>query len=335
MNPGRLILPALIVVAAAGGTHAADVAFFGILKTQQFLQTNAAAPAPLATQGFAFNTLVLASGNNLVTNATVKPSNSTPLRQLISDSSQALWTFEERFNSQAALDAVYPNGNIIQPVNYAVAMSTVNDGAKTVNLNFVAAALLGTPPTPQLNALAEAQSIDHTLDFTLRWTANGSALDVVQVLVFDAVSNLVAASPAPFTGGALNGTSNTFTLAAFTLPPGETLVGHITLARPGLPNTNSYAGAIGVPALVKDTQFPLVTRPAPPRPTVSVRSIQAAPFRGGVTGESNRRYHVEATVDFVSWTLLLTTNPATGTFEFADPAGPMAPGRFYRARIGP
>jgi len=58
-------------------------------------------------------------------------------------------------------------------------------------------------------------------------------------------------------------------------------------------------------------------------------------FRGGVTGESNRRYHVEATVDFVSWTLLLTTNPATGTFEFADPAGPMAPGRFYRARIGP
>lgn len=332
-----LCLAAVVLASTCMPVHGADVGLFAVLKSQQFQQTNAGAPVALATGGFAFNALVLASTNNVVTNATVDPSNATPLRQLTSDASQALWRFEERFDSQAALDGVYPNGTIFSPINYAMAMHTVHDGLRTVNLNFSSFTLLGTPPTPVLSnaSWTAAQAIDTAAPFTLRWAPPGGVADLIQVIVNDAASNVVFASPAPLSAGALTGASNSLTIPSYSLPAASSLIGHLAFLRPGLPETNSYAGAVGVPALVKDTEFPMITRPAPIRPVLEVLTSNPPPFRLRFTGESNRIYRIQASVDMQAWGDIHVTNSPTGTGSFTDPGSGLLDERFYRIQVGP
>ena len=330
-----LAVLAVHVLGFPNPTRGADVGFFGIIKSSEFVQTNSGAPLGRAAAGFAFNAFVLANADNVVTGATVKPSNATALRALLAiDPGKATWRFEERFDTQAALDGLFPNGNILAPVRYTNTMLTVNDGTKSVALDFVAASLLGSPPTPQITNFVQAQAIDTTTRFRLGWTLpGGTALDLVQVIITDTASNGVFSSAAPFAAGALNGTSNSIVLPPNSLPPGTNLVGHLSIVRIGLPNTNGYAGATGIPGLLRDTEFRLATRPAPAPPRLTVISTDAAPFQFRYTGESNRVYHVQGTEDFVSWTDLLVTNLSSAVYT--DQRSDLFPWRFYRVQVGP
>jgi hypothetical protein len=331
----RCILSTFVTLLSLACVRAADVAFFGIIKSQEFVQTNANSPAARPTNGFAFNAFVFANSNNVVTNATVKPSNTTPLRQLLplDTNTLAAWRFEERFNTQSALDGAYPNGNIITPVRYTNTMFTVNDGTRAVTLNYSLLSLLGNPNTPQITNFAAAQAIDHTADFTLRFNSSGNTLvDLVQVIVTDAASNGIFASPAPFSPGALTGASNSVVIPGYTLPPGATLVGHLSFVRPAGLETNAYPGVLGVPAVLKDTEFSLVTRPAPPPPVLEVVSMLPF-FQLRCTGESNRNYHVQATQDFTNWTDVLVTNAPSAIYTDTDSA--TLPHRFFRVHVGP
>jgi hypothetical protein len=340
MNSRRaaLILILALVHGASGFTApAADVAFFGIIKSQEFVQTNASAPVARATDGFAFNSFVLATTNNVVTNATVKPSNSTPLRTLVStNADQLFWRFEERFNTQSSLDNTYPYGSLFSPVNYTFTIGTTNDGIRTVNLNYSLLSLVGgQPAVPQITNFAAAQAIDHTADFQLRFVASGSALlDLVQIIVMDGASNIVFASPAPFSTGALTGASNACTIPGYSLPPGSQLIGHLAFVRPTFLETNAYTGALGVPAVLRDTEFPLVTRPAPAPPRLEVLSPGATPFVVGFTGEPNRYYRLQGTLNLTNWFDLGVTNSATGTGTFTDPTSGTVSNRFYRLKVG-
>jgi hypothetical protein len=82
--------------------------------------------------------------------------------------------------------------------------------------------------------------------------------------------------------------------------------------------------------VLRDTEFPLVTRPAPAPPVLKILST-ALPFRLRYTGESNRTYRLEATQDFINWTNLLVTNLPSITFTDSIPL----PRRFYRVHVGP
>lgn len=333
----RVLFLASIVCTSAKPGLAADVAFFGIIKSQEFVQTNAGPPVARATNGFAFNAFVLASTNNVVTNATVKPSNTTPLRTLVStNADQLVWRFEERFNNQSSLDASYPYGSLFSPVNYTFTLGTTNDGIKTANLNYSLLSLAGgQPAVPQVTNFAAAQAIDHTADFQLHFVASGSALlDLVQVIILDSSSNVVFASPAPFSAGALTGASNSITFPGYSLSPGSQLIGHLAFVRPTFLETNAYSGAIGVPAVLRDTEFPLVTRPAPVPPRLEVLSSGASPFVVGFRGEPNRYYRLQATVNFTNWFDLGVTNSATGSGSFIDNTSSAVSNRFYRLKVG-
>lgn len=312
--------------------RAADVAFFGMIKSQEFIQTNAATPVARPTNGFAFNAFVVASSNHVVTNATVKPSNTTPLRTLLAADTNtlAVWRFEERFNSSAALDAAYPSAPI-PLTSYTHTLYTVNDGTRTASLNYFALALLGNPSTPRVTNYVAAQSIDHTAPFVLGFNASGNAsIDLVQVIITDTASNVLFSSPAPFSAGALTGASNTVVIPPYTLPAGTNLVGHLSFVRPVGLETNAYPGAIGVPAVLRDTEFPLITRPAPLPPVLEVFSAAPA-IQLRYTGESNRTYRIEASENFVTWTNLLVTNVPSATIT----APATLPHRFYRVHVGP
>ena len=318
--------------------HAADVAFFGIIKSQEFVQTNASAPGARPSNGFAFNALVLASTNQVLTNATVKPSNTTPLRTLLAtNADHVFWRFEERFDSQASLDATYPNGSLFSPANYTVTLGTTNDGIKSVNLNYSLLPLAGgQPAVPQVTDFAAAQAIDQTADFRLRFVPSGNTLiDLVQVIVLDASSNIVFASPAPFSAGALTGASNSVVIPRYTLPPGENLIGHLAFVRPAFLETNAYPGAIGVPAVLRDTEFPLVTRPAPKPPRLEVLSPGITPLIIGFIGESNRNYLLQGSVNLSNWLDLTLTNSPTGIGSFTNDTSALLPSRFYRIKVGP
>lgn len=326
-----------VALFCAGNVRGADVAVYGVLKSQQFAQTNDSAAAPLGNGGFAFNAFVVATGLGAVTNATVKPSNATPLHPLAPLADGLGWLFEERFDSAAALDATYPVGTLFSPVNYTLGMRTVNDGFRSVNLGFtVFGFFAGYPPVAQVSNVVAAQAIDTTSDFTLTWSAAGAqTIDLVQVLIVDGVSNSVYASPAPFGPGALGSSSTSFVIPAGRLPAGTNLIGHVTLARPvTLPDTNSYPGAVGISAAVRDTQFPIITRPAPEPPR-----LQLLTEAGGGVGlrfpvETNRLYRLQRSLDLRNWSDVIATNSTGGTVAVDQTTTGGSGAGFYRVRIG-
>lgn len=312
-------------------THAADVSYYGVVKSQLYHQTISTPPTALASDAFGFSAFVIASTNFAVTNATVKaPSPSvTPTRTLTNDSSGISLLFDEQFDTQSTLDTAYPTATFN---SYTFTIYATNDGVRTAAANFLFA---GTPPTPQISNLPAAQQIDTRTNFTLTWNSlNGSSLDIVQVLILDLSSNLIFASPAPFSSNALNGTSTSITIPAYVLPPGSALSGHLAIAKPGLPNTSSYSGATGLGALARDTEFPLATLP-PAMPQLSVASLGAMPFVVGFTGESNRNYLLQGSTNLTEWLDLYLTNSPTGSGVITDSASVNFTQRFYRIKVVP
>ncbi|HON06989.1 MAG TPA: hypothetical protein PLW02_02695 [Verrucomicrobiota bacterium] len=251
-----------------------DVSFFGVAKIYSYLQTSSTSVAILPTNGYCFASFVVASDGGLVTNATVKPSNTTPLRQLSQTSDDTVWLYMEFFNTQSALDTTYPVGTLLSPINYTMTMYTLNDGVKTSNLKFFfLVSPISTPTTPQVQNYDDAQAIEPTSDFTLQWNdLGGNSLDIVEVLIMDSASNIVFSSPLPFSDGALNGASRSITIPANTLPYGTTLQSHIIIAKLGNPDTG-YSGAYGIPAMAKDTSFSITTVPF--KPTIKYSKSQS------------------------------------------------------------
>lgn len=328
----RFAVPLLIVTLFShAAARAADVSYYGILKVQEFVQTPTNPPAP-APDGFSFHAFVVASTNGAVTNATVRRTSITTENTLVPRGSDVLFEFEHRFASLAALDAAYPHLSGFTPVNYTVTMYTQNEGIQSQSLNFGAVVFQGGyPATPQVSNLSAAQTIDTTREFTLRWNSlGGSSTEIVQLTIFDSQSNSVFATPAPFQPGALNASSNSTVIPPNTLPPGETFAAHLTIARPGLPNT---AYATGVPAFSKDTSFPLVSRPAPTPPQLSIaKSLTGAELT--FSSEPDRVYHLQTSTELSSWSDLFVTNATSTTVRFTDTPAP-GPAQFYRVQVGP
>jgi hypothetical protein len=318
----------------AVGAYALDVSYFGAVKSARYAQATNSAPALLATNAFAFTAFAI-STNGMLTNATVQPPSATPTRTLTSDTNRMSWQYEEFFNSQTALDAAYPSSSLnpFQAYTYVFTLGTINDGTRTASPYYLG--LLGSPTTPQITNLLAAQAVDTTCDLTLRWPPSGGSLDIVQLSVLDAGSNIVFTSPLPFSTGALSGASSAGTIPANTLPPGTNLTGHLTFGKPHVPDTNSYPGALGVVALARDTAFPIVTRPAPVRPVLKPKMLGGGACQLTFTGESNRFYHLQATTNWTSWPDLFVTNlPGTqGSFTDSEAAGLKR--RFYRIQVGP
>jgi hypothetical protein len=324
----QVFLAILATVGSGPAAHATDVSYYGVIKSQRYLQTLSTGPTALASNAFGFNAFVVAATNQVVTNATVKaPATSvTPTRPLLAGSSGIDWQFEESFNTQGDLNTAYPTAA------YSFSIATVNDGLRSGSANFF---LAGTPPTPQISNLPAAQQIDTATNFTLMWNPlNGSSLDIVQVLILDGASNLVFSSPAPFGSNALSGTSTALVIPAFALPAGRPLIGHLTIGKPGLPNTTAYPGATGIGVLARDTEFPLTTRP-PIAPWLQVFPPGAAPFAVGFTGESNRNYLLQGSVNLSNWIDVTMTNSPTGSGVMTDAFSASFTNRFYRIKVLP
>ncbi len=328
-RPAVVLAVLLYMCGPLPAPRAADALFYGVIKSQRYGQTTNAPPALLATNAYAFNAFVVPTNAFAVTNATVKaPSPSTvPTRTLVTNQTGMLLLYDERFNTQGELDAAYPTA---QFNSYTFKIYGSNDGLRTATVNFLGATM---PPTPQLSNLDQAQQIDTRAEFTLTWNSlGGSALDIVQLSITDMATNPVYSSPEPMSSNALNGASTSLVLPAYSLPPGVELVGHLSIGRPGLPNTTSYPGATGLAELGRDTEFPLVTLP-PVIPRLSVGMPMPQPFEVTYTGESNRYYLLQASTNMIDWLDITVTNTVSEHGSITDDSAGDYQCRFYRIEV--
>lgn len=332
----KLLAVALVAWGAywpAGVGRAADVSYFGVIKSAQFQQTASSPPTILSSNGYAFTAFVVPATNYAVMNASFGAPNAGTNRALTLSTNGDSLLYSETFQTSQALESAYPSStSLFAPSVYRFTFGTLHDGVRNGNASYI---LGGTPPTPEVTNLLEAQSIDTTTDFTLRWPAMGGLLGIVQLLILDPGSNVVYSSPAPFTPDALSPASTSGKIPANALPTAANLIGHLVFARPGLPDTNSYSGAIGVAAIARDTAFPLITRPAPTQPWLQIVAPGSLPAEVQFSAEANRNYHLQATTNLVSveWVDLLVTNASA--VSFTDTQSMTLVRRYYRVQVGP
>jgi hypothetical protein len=70
-------------------------------------------------------------------------------------------------------------------------------------------------------------------------------------------------------------------------------------------------------------------------PTLAQPQWSPGQFRFQVSGESGRNYRIDATTNFLTWTMLTTNTAFGGSFFFSDPAAPGFTKRLYRAVLVP
>ena len=332
MRVGRILKFLSVTLMLGCEARCADVSYYTIIKSQQYFQTNSTAAFLPHTNAWVFDALVVASRTNAETGAMVQLPYGGAFQTLLLQSDRTDLLFEQRFDDSNTLDYYYPAGGFIPPV-YSVTMTGNNDGSQTANLSFETKVY---PQVPTFGNFDAAQSIDSTTAFPLQWNlSQGQTSDVVQVTVVGPATNLVFSSPAPFSSNALNGFSNSIVIPPYSLPTGTQLQAHLSVGRPVGENTSSYPGATGVAVLGIDIQFPMITRPAPARPSLTMLSAKPAPPRLKFVGEPNRNYHVQFTTNFVAWQELVVTNSPTGTGTVIDSTSPVPRERFYRIQVGP
>ncbi len=317
----------LLAAGWLGTLTAGEVQWFGVVKLRQFTQLPGQSPGPAAGQPY-FLALALGQAPQTLVSGTVQPPRGAPVTLEVVTNGLALF-FEQRFATAAALDAAYPHGSLLNPGTYPFHLRT-RSGEHSGAVSY--AGVLGPPPVPEVIHLEAAAAVDPALPFTLRWKVpGGTILDLILVVILDASSNVVFSSPLPFSEGALNGLATEVQIPAHALPPAATLEGHVLIARPGLPNTTSIPGAIGIAALARETSFPLATRPlpAPPRLEWVIAPGEGPAWR--VWAPPHRTVHFLASDDLRSWVEMLATNLPAGVGEVRDPGATTRPRRFYRA----
>jgi len=238
----------------------------------------------------------------------------------------------ETYPSQAALDAVYANGN------YTFTLATLNSGFHYPVLTMPAA---GYPAPTRVSNFASAQAINPSGPFTLQWSnpADATTNDVIFVWITDAGGNVVFATPYPPTNYStcLRGTATSTIVPANTVQPGGTYTGVIGFYRTTSVNTTAYPGAVGVTLVGVHTAFSIAAPSALPVLSQPTR-ISATEFGFLLSGAAGTNYTVlastNAALPLASWSTVLITNiPANSTFIQDNQATTQR--RYYRVKVGP
>jgi hypothetical protein len=183
MHQGRY-LGMILLLTTSLAALGADVEFYGVVKMQRFMQSNATAPALAESESedgeppFVFNAFVDLDGSNSVTSAILTLPGGAQRTLQLEESG-----FNREFFDGAAfkpdLDLVFANGT------YTLALQTQNDGNKSLPLTLPASDAYPNPP--RISNFTAAQSVNAAQSFTLTWDAfaGGLATDFVQLEIME------------------------------------------------------------------------------------------------------------------------------------------------------
>jgi hypothetical protein len=245
------------VVSLGFHLRAADVSVFAVYKRQVYIQTSTEPPV-LRCCPYVFDAVVQLTDSNSVTaaaigvNSLLKPLAHSYLEEFLPKRWIA-WDCSS-FADQKSLDEAWPNGE------YTFSIFGANDGAKTSTL-----ALRGDaypPKPPYILNFVEAQNVDPSKDFTVRWEGfpEGTTNDSSFVLIKrERDGKPVTNTPFLAEPGCLDGTVKEIVIAAGTLERGEDYDVYVRYDRVIMRDATSYAGAIGQASYGNGTHFKLRT----------------------------------------------------------------------------
>lgn len=191
-----------------------------LAKAQFLVQTSAAAPVAVGANGFGFEAVlvVAAPGFETITSPQLKlPGGSTQPLTLNGNGDQ--FSVKAAFDTAPALEAAYPSGN------YAFTGTDSVFGAFNTTLALPTTAF---PVAPQIVNFTEAQAIDSTQDFDLKWNAFTGAVadqDFVTLLIEDDQGNSVV------TEDSISPSETTSTIYSDYLEPGKTYHGTLRFVK--------------------------------------------------------------------------------------------------------
>ncbi len=258
MSKNRLFTSFSMSMAAAGvifclasAAMAADVSTYGVLKGQKCLQFGDMAPFELQYEVAA---VVLMSGPNSVTEATVLAPSAASTDSLGDRPTARVLEYRTTFDSKAELDAAYPEGA------YLLTTTGASDGVKALTLTLTG----GTyPSVPTVTNYTATQGVNPSAPFILGWKAftGGTANDAIVVVVKDLMTDTVVFStPSAGLAGALDGRATSVTIPANSLPANNSLLATtVTFVKVTLRDSTSYAGAVGIAGYYKETSLNIQT----------------------------------------------------------------------------
>ncbi len=241
----KLPVPVILTCLLASASLLAQESHLG--KAQFLVQTSAAAPVTVAANGFGFEAVVVvaAPGFETITSPQLKlPGGSSQPLTLNAAGDQ--FSVQAAYDTSAALEAAYPAGN------YAF---TGTDSIFSSFNTVLALPATAYPVVPQIVNFTEAQAIDSTLNFDLKWNAFTGAVtdqDSVSLVIEDDQGNAVV------TEDSLSVTDTLYTVYSDSLAPGKTYHGALRFIK--IVGQSVTGFPFPKAAFASETQFTLKAR---------------------------------------------------------------------------
>jgi hypothetical protein len=301
---------------------------YGISKRSNYRQTSTADPLPDTLDGsFVFSASVLSPSLSAgVTGSVTKPSNMQYALSGFGGFAQYL----ETAASEAALDAAAPAGS------YTLRFTLAGQTEQVSTMSMASQA----PPVPKITNFDEAQNINPSTDFTLRWNGFSGAGpdDHINMYISDTNGNVVFQAPNLCVPRELPVTATSILIPANTIRSNQTYSAALQYGRLFYFSTNAVPEMVGYGDLVRNTFFSLKTQgsggvpPTAPRFTTFELLPNGNP-RFTVTGTAGATYSVQRTQNLTSqsWeTIGNVTIPADGGAVFEDTQSGKSFPLFYR-----
>ncbi len=251
-----------------------------IAKARFLLQTSAAAPAPVASNGFGFEAslVVTAPGFETITSPQLKlPGGSS--QNFTLNATGDVFNIQAGFDSLAALEAAYPAGN------YAF---TGTDSVFSSFNTTLALPATAFPVAPQIANFTESQAVDASQNFDVTWAAFTGAdpdQDYINFTIVDDQGNSVLDQEQ------LSATETSATIPSEELAPGKTYHGtlsfiHVAGAaftgfpfpKAGFASETQFTVQAKTSGGTVDTTPPSLTQSVPETGTTLISQYQGAAF---------------------------------------------------------
>ena len=300
-----------------------DVRGYEVFKGRVFVQTNAASAV---VTGYVFTASIEAdTAQSVATAAIITPTGRTDL--LVQQSGGTEFKLEQARNSQAALDADYPDGN------YILAINTVHDGGKNIPVVITGGAY---PTPPRLSDYPAARRINSAAGFSLNWDAfaNGGEKDYIDVRIREMDGDEVFDTKGYGDEEALDGRDTAVMVPAFALQVGRTYLARLHFEKVLRADDSGYPGADGRVGYSARTFVHIATDgPGNPPRLQNHRVLSDRRVQFNFTSLDGGTYHVQGSTNMIDWTTLGTVSSTANMSTFVAPPPPATGCYFYRALL--
>jgi hypothetical protein len=304
---------------------------YSFSKGFSHVQTSAADPSAAADGAFVFGAVVQSPEMGPAVTAaqiTVPPNLNKPLEAVPFG---GFFFFSDNRDTAAQLNAAYPGGA------YTLRFTQTGVPERVVSVTFPNA----TPPTPKIANFAEAQAVNASQPFTLRWnTFTGAGADDALVLSISDESQEVFSAPDPCVPRELPVTATSIVIPANTLSSNKTYRATLSFGDLVYFSTNAFPNMSGFASVSASTEFEIRTTggggtgPGAPARFTSYRMLENGRPQMSLTGTAGVTYTLQRATrispgDWQTAGTVVMDAGGNATFEDAQP-GAFRP-LFYRA----